>query len=1348
MTSRIKLVHYRVDNLNDPKISNVEFGEMFNDVQGNVYYKRHDTGAIVQVTNVNVITSLDWVNITNKPTSFSGFNISLLSSDIPTLDKSKINFGTSNSLNTFGITLSNSDLPNSGVTAGTYTKVTVNSKGIVTNGTSLSSSDIPTLDKSKITFGSSNTLSTFGITLSSSDIPTLDKSKINFGTGNTLSTFGITLSSSDIPTTLTTITFTDPVKCTDAPVAPEDLTRKDWVEAYVDANASAGLKIFDPVKVASTSNLNLASAITNIDGISLVLNDRVLVKDQTTNTENGIYYLTAGNILQRSLDADNNGELDQKSYVFVEQGLTNKASSWVVKDPVTTIGTDPIIWRQFSASTSYTFTNGLSLSGSTVSIANISGLTAGTYTKVTVNTRGQVVSAGSLLEADIPTLSKSKITFGTGNTLSTFGIDINTEINSYSLALASIKNLTLSENKLLSTYDSSGDILFEQIPISTLGKSIIASNSVNDILSTLNVTKSVLETINVVSGFNFTDSQLLKTISIADNGKTLFIQNLDNSLTPNINYDDIKPFIILIDDSVQFPSNFTIRIVNNLKAKVINSDNYIQTTIKIKTASNSNIIYPLNTKLNGYSTLTNLNVFDTVNTTSIGEYIPNTNDSWNTIILNNADSVLLQADSSGNLYIVSEVVQSEITYPVARNSINVSSLNDSFYNYSDGISKFPLDSDIKSYVDNESVINTHGVLNSLGNDNDYNGKLSRASMVNLLQAGTLKTGNTYNGQFNNILVNSNVIKSSVDIDYTVKNLTYPLSQLYTAKPINLSFSQGNKEYFTTLVNGGVTLNHFEWQYVFADYIPNNTVPVRMKVTNTSPKFLSNYDALRELYCTSDLNKTSEYNDLADYEIAMGNLSPFRIGASLVKLHYTTRCYIHFALLRTYNDAGGIYIECNPHVAGLDGQAPTIQQPGLFGNIINTDISNRSLFSLPLAPIDQTALRETKTGNNYSPHLAYSFWFGIDTHEMALKDPSSGKDGLLVLASNASSTTFIILERDLSGGDNYSSTLYEPNKLNFKVAFYNNNVKVAETVAFPLLPLKYVNIIVELKHNSLVKIYVNGVKLSLSVNGILNRPGSIPDLNLPYVSFSKFMYNQNTENPSNTRNHTSTIYFSDYKVLDLSLDQDYSLDQDLNVFMKTGTSTGITMAEMLFREADVHIFNIDTKEWLIHRDSTLSNKKVFLGRTVHTWNDTLKAVMSTPYSPFQKFISNTNLTQNAIFKLNTPTGREVHKAIVRFPTPGIKHYIRFNINIIGKIKYRLYATNHNGVDKMEINNINTSGYINVFEFRSHDLSETAIDLQLYTVDSSLAVNSLLPFKSQEPYYLGRPFQITLEVERDY
>lgn len=115
---------------------------------------------------------------------------------------------------------------------------------------------------------------------------------------------------------------------------------------YVDTT-SQGLDAKLSVKCASTGNITLTAPQT-VDGVVLVAGDRVLVKDQTTASTNGIYTVNAG-AWTRTTDADTWPEL-VSAFTFVEQGTTNADTGWLCTvDTTGTLGTTPVTFVQFSA---------------------------------------------------------------------------------------------------------------------------------------------------------------------------------------------------------------------------------------------------------------------------------------------------------------------------------------------------------------------------------------------------------------------------------------------------------------------------------------------------------------------------------------------------------------------------------------------------------------------------------------------------------------------------------------------------------------------------------------------------------------------------------------------------------------------------------------------------------------------------------------------------------------------------------------------------------------------------------------------------------------------------------------
>ena len=135
------------------------------------------------------------------------------------------------------------------------------------------------------------------------------------------------------PTFTGTVTVPTPTNATDAAT-----------KGYVD-NAVQGLSWKQAVRVATTANITL-SATQTIDGVSVVAGDRVLVKDQSTASTNGIYVVAAG-AWTRAIDADTSAEIDSMT-VYVEAGTVNSDTVWTLttNDPV--LNTTSLTFAQVS----------------------------------------------------------------------------------------------------------------------------------------------------------------------------------------------------------------------------------------------------------------------------------------------------------------------------------------------------------------------------------------------------------------------------------------------------------------------------------------------------------------------------------------------------------------------------------------------------------------------------------------------------------------------------------------------------------------------------------------------------------------------------------------------------------------------------------------------------------------------------------------------------------------------------------------------------------------------------------------------------------------------------------------
>jgi hypothetical protein len=226
--------------------------------------------------------------------------------------------------------------------------------------------------------------------------PNLDGVSITNSTINS-STVGLTTPAAAQFTTASSI---------NQPIGNLDLTNK----LYVDSLAF-GIIWKQSVLAATTANITL-SGLQTIDTVVVVAGDRVLVKDQTNQAENGIY-LAASGAWSRSPDANDWDEL-VSAVVLVESGGQAGTGWYCSVQAGGTLGTTPITWTNLAFTGAYYAGTGLTLTGNTFSITNTavtpasygSGSAVATFT---VNQQGQLTAAADTNIA----IAATQITSGT-----------------------------------------------------------------------------------------------------------------------------------------------------------------------------------------------------------------------------------------------------------------------------------------------------------------------------------------------------------------------------------------------------------------------------------------------------------------------------------------------------------------------------------------------------------------------------------------------------------------------------------------------------------------------------------------------------------------------------------------------------------------------------------------------------------------------------------------------------------------------------------------------------------------------------------------------------------------------
>jgi hypothetical protein len=226
------------------------------------------------------------------------------------------------------------------------------------------------------------------------------------------------------------------------PVSAQDAATK----AYVD-NAVVGIDWKASVRAATTVTGTLTTDFANgsiIDGVTLATGNRILLKNQATGSQNGIYTVNATGAPTRSTDADVAAEITASFAVFVEEGTTNADSGWTLtNDGTVTVGTTALVFTQFTGLGQVTAGTGLVKTGNTINVGAGTGILAntddvaidttvvarkytttigtGALTSITVThslgnqyVHAQVFDAGSnvLVDCDVTLTSSSQTTFG------------------------------------------------------------------------------------------------------------------------------------------------------------------------------------------------------------------------------------------------------------------------------------------------------------------------------------------------------------------------------------------------------------------------------------------------------------------------------------------------------------------------------------------------------------------------------------------------------------------------------------------------------------------------------------------------------------------------------------------------------------------------------------------------------------------------------------------------------------------------------------------------------------------------------------------------------------------------
>ena len=287
---------------------------------------------------------------------------------------------------------------------------------------------------------------------------TASKALVADGTStiDTLKTNAFHLSGVQVTSSAAELNLLDGITAIDTDLSTVAGTHTTLVSAlaaktYID-NTRSGLEVKDSVGAATTANLTatysngtlgVGATLTNsgsqaaivIDGVTLTTNDRVLVKDQTTATQNGVYIPTdlgsgASNwVLTRTTDCDTVVEFNSGVFFFVEKGTENADNGFVMsQDTAITFGSTAITFSQFSGAGQITAGVGLAKTGDTMYVNTGTGITI-TSDNVVIDTawagQAAITTVGTIGTGTWNATAISATKGGTGiNTSSATGVGI------------------------------------------------------------------------------------------------------------------------------------------------------------------------------------------------------------------------------------------------------------------------------------------------------------------------------------------------------------------------------------------------------------------------------------------------------------------------------------------------------------------------------------------------------------------------------------------------------------------------------------------------------------------------------------------------------------------------------------------------------------------------------------------------------------------------------------------------------------------------------------------------------------------------------------------------------------
>lgn len=281
---------------------------------------------------------------------------------------------------------------------------------------------------------------------------------------------------------------------------------------YVDSAVSSDIYWKEPCRVASTANINLASAPSAIDGVSLSANDRVLCKDQSTASQNGVYvWASASNAMTRATDCDSASEINGAA-AFIKEGTANADQGFVQTAEVVNLGSDTVTFVQFTGLGQIEAGSGLTKTGNRLDIATGDGIQI-LSDAVAINEGAGLVIAGSAVDVDV---DDSSIEISGSNKV---------QIKANGITSAMIGTNQVTGNEIAATTVGTANLADSSVTSGKLGASSVnASKLASNAVETAKISNNAVDATKIatsVAGNGITGG----------NGSALAVQNDGATLT-------------------------------------------------------------------------------------------------------------------------------------------------------------------------------------------------------------------------------------------------------------------------------------------------------------------------------------------------------------------------------------------------------------------------------------------------------------------------------------------------------------------------------------------------------------------------------------------------------------------------------------------------------------------------------------------------------------------------------------------------------------------------------------------------------------------------------------------------